>query len=225
MINPTEWSGSVALVQSAGSESRFLPADPIGVASGPKSDYAPPQINAPGQADQFINVQGVFGALSGDKDVANRVAGNIRGLGEARSLVSRVRESLELIVKSFPPFPPGSLERERFLNSVAGIRAMIERLTFPPEQGKRISETLSGEAFTSAVASDGALNLGVAALGRLDGELLQVQSGLSEQVHFDGRAQGDDSFYVAQSQGVGQALMEQAGGIVRTPGQLLGLMQ
>lgn len=225
MINPIELSGSVAHVQSAGPESRFLPADPVAVARGPKNDYVAPQINSPGQADQFINVPGVFGALSGDKDAANRVAGNIRGLGEARSLVSRVRESLELIVKSFPPFPPGSLERERFLNSVAGIRAMIEKLTFPPELGKRTSETLSDEAFTSAAASDAALNMGLARLDRLDGELLQAQSGLGEQVHFDGRAQGDDGFYVAQSQGVGKALMEQAGGIVRAPGQLLGLMR
>ncbi len=223
MINPIELSGSVAQGQSTALEPRVMPSVPAARRFG--SDFAASLINVRGEADQYINVQGAYGALSGDKEAANHVAANIHGLGEVRSLVSRVRESLELIVKSFPPFPPGSLERERFLNSVAGIRAMIERLTFPPDQARRVSETLSGAAFTSAAASDASLNEGVVALERLDDELAQAQTSLNGKVHFDGRAQGDDGFFVAQSQGVGQALMRQASGIVQEPGQLLGLMR
>jgi len=41
--------------------------------------------------------------------------------------------------KDFPPFPRGSEERERLLNTYQGIRKQIERLTIPPPEKNDIS--------------------------------------------------------------------------------------
>lgn len=218
MIRPVENSGISPIVQPPTSGVR----PEIAMRIGEGFDLAVDDFqSAPGAG---VAVQGVFGALSNNKDAANRVAGDIRGLGEARSLINRVREGLELIVKSFPPFPPGSLERERFLSSVAGIRVMIERLTFPPEQKRAIDDTLSDKVFTSSSASSQSMTEGMAALETLDIFLADAQAGLSGEVRFDTGIQGDDAFYLEQSHGIGMALQQQNKGIVRAAGQLLGLI-
>ncbi len=165
-----------------------------------------------------------YGALSADKEKINQIASDIRGLGEAATLVARVQASLELVVKNFPPFPPGSLEREQFLNSVAGIRSIIEQLTFPPEQKQAVADALSGQAFSDAQATDSALSSGLEDLKKVNADLSQAQERLSGEVRFLGGNRGDDAFYVEQSQGVGLALMRQHASILKDPKQLLAVL-
>ena len=206
MINSIDTSGSVAVAQAGTFISERSVAEAVAV---PKINPDAPWIQSKNKVsgEDSVDIQGLYGVLRTSKDAVNRVASEIRGLGEAKTLVSRVRDSLELIVKSFPPFPPGSLEREQFLNSVAGIRAMIERLTFPPAQGKAIAETLSGEAFVNSNASDQTLFAGLDHVGALAGNLSVAQSRLSDAIQVGKiNNQAEDAQFVEQSQGVGQAL-------------------
>lgn len=205
MINPIHSSGNVVAAQ-----------DGLPISGRALSESAPVHnINQdaswPGRKDtnsDSVEIQGLYGVLRTSKDAVNRVATEIRGLGEAKSLVARVRDNMELIVKSFPPFPPGSLEREQFLNSVAGIRAMIERLSFPPAQSEAISRTFSGDAFVNAGASDQALSAGLDHVGELEGDLGVAQSTLSDAIQVSNiNNRAEDAYFIEQSHSLGQALL------------------
>ena len=165
-----------------------------------------------------------YGALNAGKEKINQLASDIRGLGEAKALVSHVQANLDLVVKNFPPFPPGSLEREQFLNSVAGIRSIIEQLTFPPEQKRLVSDSLSGQAFLDTNATDQMLSSGVEDLKKVNSELSEAQAKLSGEVRFLGGNQQDEAYYVAQSQGVGLALSRQHASISRDSKQILAAL-
>ncbi len=58
--------------------------------------------------------------------------------------IQRMITDIRTFRKNFPPFPRGSEERERLLNSFQGIRKQIERLTLPPKketvQGSDVSQ-------------------------------------------------------------------------------------
>jgi hypothetical protein len=205
MINPIHISRDVVVVQdgvpvSGGAVSESIPVDRI------NQDSSLP--GRQGTNADSVDIQGLYGVLSTSKDAVNRVATEIRGLGEAKSLVARVRDSLELIVKNFPPFPPGSLEREQFLNSVAGIRAMIERLSFPSTQGEAISKTFSDVAFVNAEASDQDLSAGLDHIWALEEDLGAAQSKLSDAIQVRNiNSRTEDAYFIEQSQSLGQVLL------------------
>lgn len=224
MINSIDSAGSVVLAQSGQAVAEWKIPE---AASAPKVNRDVPlgAQNMGSTSEDSVYTQGLYGVLRTSKDAVNQVASDIRGLGEAKKLVARVRDNLELIVKSFPPYPPGGLEREQFLNSVAGIRAMIERLTFPPDQSKVISETLSGDAFVNAGASTEALSAGLDRVGVLTTTLGDVQNKLSVGIQVNKiNNQAEDAFFIQQSQSVGQVLLSDRLSIGREFRLILGML-
>jgi hypothetical protein len=77
-----------------------------------------------------------FGRLQAIKSGINLIATNIRAADSAMEAIGthidRMKASLEGIVKSYPPFPPGSEERVELLKSFSTIRRLIDQLTVPP---------------------------------------------------------------------------------------------
>lgn len=72
------------------------------------------------------------------KSIANATARHIRTMDtQVQSMaqtIQRMTTDIRAFRKNFPPFPRGSEERERLLNSFQGIRKQIERLTIPPKK-------------------------------------------------------------------------------------------
>jgi hypothetical protein len=54
-------------------------------------------------------------------------------MGQIEKAVSSVKEELNTMRRTLPPFPPGSQERVRILKSYIGLRKLIEQLTVPPD--------------------------------------------------------------------------------------------
>jgi len=72
---------------------------------------------------------------------SNAVAATIRTMDQAMeaagTTIDAMKKELVVITKNYPPFPPGSEERVRRLRGYAALRAMIDKLTFPPEEEAR----------------------------------------------------------------------------------------
>jgi hypothetical protein len=51
-------------------------------------------------------------------------------MGKIKTLIDRMIEQFGSIVKNYPPFPPGSEERVKFLRAFAAIRRQIDQLSF-----------------------------------------------------------------------------------------------
>jgi len=48
--------------------------------------------------------------------------------------VEKMKAQLETIVKTYPPYPPGSAERVEILRSYSAFRKIIDQLTIPPPE-------------------------------------------------------------------------------------------
>jgi hypothetical protein len=74
-------------------------------------------------------------------DRARVLASTIRTMDQAmeaaNSTIETMKKSLNSIIKDFPPYPVGSEERVHRLRDFAALRAMIERLTIPPDEETR----------------------------------------------------------------------------------------
>jgi hypothetical protein len=55
-------------------------------------------------------------------------------LEKASNQLELMKKPLELIIKNYPPFPPGSEQRADLLRSYISLRKEIDRLTVPPPQ-------------------------------------------------------------------------------------------
>jgi hypothetical protein len=79
-----------------------------------------------------------FNRLSAQDDRTNAIAKNIRTMDQTMETVgtaiAAMKRELEGIAKSYPPYASNDQERVRRLKSYAGLRAMIDRLTVPPNQ-------------------------------------------------------------------------------------------
>ena len=68
----------------------------------------------------------------------NATAGQVRAIDARLQVIERhinkMTGDIRAFEKNFPPFPRGSEERVRLLNSFSAIRKQIERLTMPPEK-------------------------------------------------------------------------------------------
>ncbi|NLI82484.1 MAG: hypothetical protein GX443_12490 [Deltaproteobacteria bacterium] len=68
----------------------------------------------------------------------NKVARTIRHADSAMEkigeLLGEMKSKLESIVKNYPPFPPGTEERARYLESYNGLRSQMAQLAIPPEK-------------------------------------------------------------------------------------------
>lgn len=76
-----------------------------------------------------------FSGLATPKDEAARVAQSVREAGkvlrQAENLFQKVDQKLAQ-VKSYPPFPAGSEQRQNYINSINGLRRQLEALSVPP---------------------------------------------------------------------------------------------
>ena len=100
------------------------------------------------------HVNSGWGKTEQMKAPANAMARQIRTMDtQVQNLAHAIRRmstEIRAFRKNFPPFPRGSEERERLLNSFQGIRKQIERLTIPPknkavpdDQGHDVSQLRS----------------------------------------------------------------------------------
>jgi hypothetical protein len=66
--------------------------------------------------------------------IRNAVATSIRvansTMGKIETIIDRMKEQLGRIIKNYPPFPPGSEERVKFLRSFKALRQEIDQLSF-----------------------------------------------------------------------------------------------
>lgn len=160
---------------------------------------------------------GRFGALNSQKEVWSQVATEVRGLGQARQLIERAQQELDLVFKSFPPFPPGSVERERYLNSVAGIRSIIEKLTIPPEPVEKLKEALAQPALIDSEVADELLPAGIDGLSRAESVLASVQAQMAHDALPPSNLPEDESYVVGQSRLIGMELLRRGTPISRSP--------
>ena len=54
-------------------------------------------------------------------------------MGKIETFIDRMKEQLGRIIKNYPPFPPGSEERVKFLRSFTALRKQIDQLSFSPK--------------------------------------------------------------------------------------------
>ena len=106
-----------------------------------------------------------FDRLTARDDRARVVAAGIRTMDQTMETVGTtvevMKKDLEVITKSFPPYPSNSEERVKRLNSYAELRAVIDRLTSPPDdsaqklaQRKELAAILSND-YTFIVGQNG----------------------------------------------------------------------
>ncbi len=92
-----------------------------------------------------------FQRLTALHERSNAVAATIRTMDQAMetagTTIDAMKKELDVVTKSYPPFPQGSEERVRRLRSYAALRSMIDKLSIPPEEDAR---TLSGQQRTAA---------------------------------------------------------------------------
>jgi hypothetical protein len=99
------------------------------------------RINGDGEASvisvgQATRVNSSFDSKESMSATIRMIAWNINfadnAMGNISDLIPKMKSKLTTIVKVYPPYPPGSQEREQLLKSYAGLRREIEQLTIPP---------------------------------------------------------------------------------------------
>jgi hypothetical protein len=71
-----------------------------------------------------------------------------KAMGEIEANVEQMESEVEMFIKQYPPYPPGSDERVKYLSRFAMLRKQIDQLTIPPDIEARsiIGEPRSGES-------------------------------------------------------------------------------
>lgn len=156
---------------------------------------------------------GGFASLQNRKEVLNQVAKSIHNMDAGRSLVDRARFDLGAVAKSFPPFPKGSVEREQYLNSVPGIRALIEKLTFPPEHQALFADFLDQTAKVGTDASDETVMAAFEVAEKLSASLEDGLSRFAEETSRQTSSIGEELYAATQSQQVHDDLARNLSGI------------
>lgn len=95
-------------------------------------------------------------------EALNTEAGHIRsqdaGLQEVVHHVRKMTDDIRAFRKNFPPFPQGSEERERLLNSFSAIRKQIARLTIPPEAAEKAANSQRTAPETAVMSMAGSFD-------------------------------------------------------------------
>ena len=77
-----------------------------------------------------------FQSLQAVNDSLNNVAMTIRTADTTMESIGKVIDQmkalLEVVIKNYPPFPPGSEDRVKLLNSFNMLKQQIDQLTIPP---------------------------------------------------------------------------------------------
>jgi archaellum component FlaC len=71
-----------------------------------------------------------------------------RAMGEIEANVEQMESEVEMFMKQYPPFPPGSEDRIKYLSRFALLRRQIDQLTVPPDAGARsiVGPSASGQS-------------------------------------------------------------------------------
>lgn len=77
-----------------------------------------------------------------------------QNLGIAKDVIDKLKDSLDKIIKNFPPFSPDSKERQEILMSYSSIKKEILRLTFPPPKE---SDSLQNPLHELSLSGEGKL--------------------------------------------------------------------
>ena len=60
-----------------------------------------------------------------------------KAMGEIETNIEQMESEVEMFLKQYPPYPPGSEDRIRYLSRFAMLRKQIDQLTIPPDTGAR----------------------------------------------------------------------------------------
>lgn len=90
-----------------------------------------------------------FDSIQASHSARNEVAASIKNADssmlEIGTKIDAMKENLEIIVKNFPPYPPGSDDRLKFLRNFNSLRQQIDALTIPrPNETSDIALKLRG---------------------------------------------------------------------------------
>jgi len=90
-----------------------------------------------------------FDSIQASHYSRNEVAASIKNsdssMVEIGAKIDSMKENLEIIVKNFPPYPPGSDDRLKFLRNFNSLRQQIDALTIPrPNETSDIALKLQG---------------------------------------------------------------------------------
>jgi archaellum component FlaC len=80
-----------------------------------------------------------------------------KAMGEIETNVEQMESEVEMFIKQYPPFPPGSEDRIKYLSRFALLRRQIDQLTIPPDAGARsiIGPSESGQTKTFEIEIGG----------------------------------------------------------------------
>lgn len=127
-------------VDPIGGNEKVAPVqDPVRMAyQKSSSDQKTKSTQGPGDDPVSVSLQrssstmGKLGSVNEDKNLfATSIRESDKALQEVSKAAVKMKERLETIVKNFPPFAQGSLERKELLMSYVSLRKEIEKLTFP----------------------------------------------------------------------------------------------
>lgn len=61
-----------------------------------------------------------------------------KAMGQIETNIEQMESEVEMFLKQYPPYPPGSEDRVNYLSRFAMLRKQIDQLTFPPDAGAQI---------------------------------------------------------------------------------------
>jgi hypothetical protein len=90
-----------------------------------------------------------FDKMQSDNSARNEIASSIKSadttMGEIGTKIDSMKATLQIIVKNFPPYPPGSDERIKFLRNFNSLRQQIDEMSVPrPTETGTIAIKLQG---------------------------------------------------------------------------------
>jgi hypothetical protein len=85
-----------------------------------------------------------------------------KAMGEIETNIEQMESEVEMFLKQYPPYPPGSEDRVNYLSRFALLRKQIDQLTFPPDTG---AQNIIGRSQNDQ-SSDWEIEIGGKQIGR-----------------------------------------------------------
>lgn len=153
---------------------RPAPSAPVALVSGVASREAA----APGDVSP-ARFRTAYARLQANKDeVQTQAIAGRQQLAQAETaqrLLREMKDNLVAIVKNYPPFPPDSRERQRYLEMAEGLRKQMEALIVPPPPAAPGLPGAAAQWLPPAVPPD----MGDAGIAQTVGALERIQARLS----------------------------------------------
>ena len=110
------------------------PSSITGNGSQAKAETATPQHAAQDQPQLKGARFQTLAALNNQFNQISQSIGKVsRAMDQIEARIEKISDKLTAFRKIFPPYPPGSEERVKLLNTISGLRKQIQQLTYPPE--------------------------------------------------------------------------------------------